>query len=288
MFCKTYAGDYKVFARLLNSIKKHNKDDIKLVVSCPQNDYSLFKQFESDIIQIITDESYAGKYLTTSELRGLSIGYINQEICKLAFAETKLAGNYLCLDSDTIVIRDFFLSDFMYDENVPFSVLSMDKDLACEKEYQYYWDFRIKEIKKIYDFLDYKTPVYKTCHGLQIINSDVVMKLKEYCNTLSFQYKDMIQYAPFEFTWYNVALQKFNVIPVIEIEPIFKYFHYEGQYLDAKRHCMSLDDWGRQYVGIVMNSNWSKSDTGYQNPTSIEKFMYRLKRKISIGWRRKI
>lgn len=278
MYCKTFAGDYKVFEKLVESFKNYNRDGICLVISCPEEDWNLFEKFIDNNIIVISDESYAAQYFVEKEVLGFSKGYINQEICKLAFSELNLACNYLCLDSDAFFIRDFYIQDFMFDENIPYSVLTMDKELACEKEYQFYWDFREKQVKKIFDFLDYKTSLYKTCHNMQIMNSEVVARLKEYCLEKNFLFKDMIEYSPFEFSWYNAALQKFKVIPVIEVEPFFKMFHIKEQYKDARRHCMGLDDWKRQYIGICMNSNWTKKGEGYKNPGIIDKVIYRLRK----------
>ena len=128
--------------------------------------------------------------------------------------------------------------------------------------------------------MDYEPYVYKTCHGLQTINSQTVLKLKEYCIEKKYEYEDMINYSPFEFTWYNVALQKFNIVPIIEIEPLFKYFHNKEQYLNAKRNLMGLNDWARQYIGIVVNSNWASDKIDYQNPSTLGRIIYRTLRKI--------
>ena len=113
MYCKTYSGDYNRVSLLISSFNKYNVDKIPLFLSVPESELQLFEKFSSDTIEIITDESYAGKYFTNERLSGLPVGYCNQEICKLAFWESKVAKNYLCLDSDLLFIRDFHESDFI-------------------------------------------------------------------------------------------------------------------------------------------------------------------------------
>ena len=129
-FCKTYSGDLERFEILFKSYCKFNVDNIPLYISVPENEIDLFKKFESNNVFLISDESYAHNYFTNESYFDLPIGYINQEICKLSFWETNLSQNYLCIDSDVQFIRNFYISDFMHDDNIPYTILVMDKDLA--------------------------------------------------------------------------------------------------------------------------------------------------------------
>jgi hypothetical protein len=119
MFCKTYSGDLGCAKRMLMSFHIHNKDSIKMYMSVPEREIELFHEFTNENVTLISDESYAKKYFSTTTKHGFSIGYFNHEVCKLAFWETGLAQNYLCVDSDLIFIRDFYIVDFMADKQTP-------------------------------------------------------------------------------------------------------------------------------------------------------------------------
>ena len=229
-FCKTYIGDIIYFKNLINSYNLHNKDNIKLYVSVPLSDIESFMCFSNKNIIIITDESYAGKYLTNEYLYNhFSPGYINQQICKLSFWETGFCDNYLCLDSETYFIKDFYIKDFMHDETTPYIVLTMDKDLYTSNEYKEYADFRQKGIKLIYDKIDLKDLRYRTCHNSQIFNAEVLKSFKyDFLAKNNLTYLSVISYSPLEFTWYNAWFQKCNLVKEYAIEPIFKNVSYQN------------------------------------------------------------
>lgn len=280
-YCKTYIKDYKNVLKLIDSYNAHNKENIKLYISCPEQDYDIFSKLGKKNIIVVKDEEISKNNLISYSKTGLSIGYINQQICKLCFAEYGVCDNYLCLDSDVLFIRDFYYNDFMYNDNVPYSVLIMDKDLQCEKAYQKFWDQRYEYHKKIYQFFGLDMKPYKTCHAMQILNVSVMKELKQFLNQREMNYADALEIAPFEFTWYNTALQYFKPFEIIEIEPLFKFFHNRNQYITARKNNISVEDWARAYVGIVLNSNWNLCGKGYKNPSWIIKIKYVFDKIIS-------
>ena len=275
MYCKTYIGDIEPLKVMLDSFKRHNKQNIEMYVSCPRDDMEKFRCFGDKTVHILADEDYDFSYYHRGGTKyGFSIGYFHQEICKLAFWETGLCENYLCIDSDGVFIRDFEVSDFMWNEEVPYTVLMMDKDLSVEKQYQSYWDWRKEKIMEIYQFLELENLPFRTCHGFQIMNARVLKALKEYLGKRDMGYSDAIELSPFEFSWYNCAALKFNEIPIIAVEPYFKYFHNRTEYKNARRMNIGIHDWSRAYIGIVMNSNWNKKHRQYREPSIITRFIY--------------
>ena len=281
MFCKTYSGDLKRFQLMLSSFNEHNVDKINLVVSVPESELSMFSKFKSKTVAVISDESYAGKYFTNEKLYGLSVGYCNQEICKLAFWESKLAKNYLCLDSDLFFIRDFHESDFMADADTPYTILVMDKDLAIEKHYHEFWLWRQQLIKKIYDAVELNDRRLRTCHGMQVMNARVLKSLKDdFMKPHKYDYADLIAIAPYEFTWYNAWFQKCGLVREMAVEPFFKTFHMRIEYTMSRLRQLDLTDLAYSYIGIILNGNWEHpADTYEKSPkwmTQLYKFLNRL------------
>jgi hypothetical protein len=283
MFCKTYSGDLERFKLLLASFHKYNQDNIFLYVSVGEKDFPAFEKLSSNNVKIISDESYARDYFPNESFHNLSLGYINQEICKLSFWESSLADNYLCLDADCLFIRDFYVSDFMADKNTPYTVLTMDKDLSIEKHYQKFWARRQSFIQKIYDEASLDDRRLRTCHGMQVLNIKVLKSLKEdFMQNKGLTYADLIKIAPYEFTWYNVWFQKCNLVKEYAVEPFFKTFHMRIDYNFSRLKLLKEDDLARAYVGIVLNSNWGnkKLPVKYKKPNFVFKIIYTCLKKL--------
>jgi len=274
MYCKTYSVDIDRFKVMLDSFAQHNKDNIKLYVSVPAHELNLYSEIESKInnVVVISDESFAEPYLATIGHWGMSIGYANQEICKLTFFKTGFAENYLTIDSDAYFIRDFFVSDFMFDTNKPYTVLVMDKDLSCERHYRdTHWIGRQESIKRIYQSVGLNDRRLRTCHGMQVMNTRVLMSLQDdFMTPLKLTYNDLLGIAPYEFTWYNAWFQKSKLVEEYAVEPFFKTLHMRPEYVFSRLRLLREEDLSYAYVGIVMNSKWHpKTPLRYEEPTPI-------------------
>lgn len=280
MFCKTYSGDLDRVSLMIASFNQYNVEELQLILSVPEQELEIFKQFASKTISVISDESYAGKYFTQERLSGLPVGYCNQEICKLAFWESKITKNYLCLDSDLLFIRDFHESDFMADKNTPFTILVMDKDLAIEKHYHDFWLGRQKFIASIYKKVGLNDRRYRTCHGMQVLNATVLKSLKtDFMAKHKYSYADLIAIAPFEFTWYNAWFQKCGLVREVAVEPFFKTFHMRIEYTMSRLRGLDLDDYAYSYVGIILNGNWERPAAKYEKQTWWMRKLYRFLKK---------
>lgn len=199
--------------------------------------------------------------LTGSSIHGLSPGYVNQEIIKMAFWETGLCENYFCVDSEGVFIRDFFLSDLMYDGDTPYTILIEDNELRVDPEYYHaYWKgraFRLDEIRKRIGLPSGKPLL--TCHGFAILSGKVLESFRRgYLLAHGKTYVDMIEESPFEFTWYNLWLQFDRTIEIRFREPLFKTFHSKNQHLEYVIKGITTEDIARGYLGVVVNSYHSR------------------------------
>lgn len=255
-FLKTYEHDKERVIRLIESYNKHNIEKHLLYLMCPDEDVDCFSDWESTTVRIIKESAIKTDLFT--EDTKWSKGYLNQEIFKLAFWELGLCENYQCIDSDAVFIRDFVKRDFMYDEDTPYTVLVEDNDLRADYYYnKLYWNGRMKWLKKIQDELDFHPYKMLTCHGFQIISAKAIKSFKEeFLEPRKYTYKSIIEIAPYEFSWYNFWLQKTEAIPIHMCEPNFKTFHLKQHLINDVLRGMSIDDWAKGYVGVVVNSNF--------------------------------
>lgn len=254
LYTKTYRGDLERVKLLSESIKKYNKDNIPFYISFPKEDEKLFRDiidgeyvkfvFDEDIIDIPIDSWHA------------------QQIVKSSFWKLGLCENYVMIDSDSYFIKDFYISDFMYNETTPYTVMHEQKDL-------FEWSSRYKNLigwdPKI-GFMEDRTKIMKVLNRKgrhfdfgpsPIIWSSKVWELFEaVLKNNDRTFIELIIHTPSEFSWYGEFLLTHKIIDIIPVEPLFKVFHFKPQYEYYKKLGYSENDFSNNYLGIVMQSNW--------------------------------
>lgn len=266
MLLKSYGPDLEYARRLVQSFHEHNADDIALYCVVPPADISAFSSLGSSTVRVLS-ESELGHHLVSGDLNGYRRGYINQEIVKLSFWELGFADSYFCVDSEAVFIRDFTRDDFIAPDGVPYTVLVEDNELKVEpRYYREHWVERERMIRRIADEIGFDAPVLLTCHGHQIFSTAVLRSLREdFLAPRGWDYKDALALSPYEFSWYNLWLQKAGVIPVHQREPLVKVFHNESQHLEYLMRGIQVEDIARGYLAVLINSNFSR-DIGIVDP----------------------
>jgi hypothetical protein len=256
---KSYAQDFELAKRMVQSFHAFNHDRLPLFIVVPDDDLQPFSTLEAENVELIPESEFAA-HLVDHPVHGLRPGYINQEIIKLAFWELGLAENYLCVDSEAEFIRPFKTDDFMFDSQDPYSVLVQDLELAVEPQYySQYWKSREEALTRITQALDVDSRVILTCHGHQVFSRKVLESfVQDFLAPRNWDYRDALELAPYEFTWYNVWLQKTRSHAIHPREPWVKVFHHEGQYLEYVSRGISVEDLARGYLAVVINSSFSR------------------------------
>jgi len=256
---KSYAPDFHYARNLISSFRAFCTDDTQLILVVPSEDVSLFAELSGGAVSVMSEEPLA-QYFTDETTAGLRPGYINQEIVKLAFWELGAAENYLCLDSEAEFIRPFGTRDFMYSNTVPYSVLTQDLELEVDPVYfQQYAVDRRQSLEHIALEVGVDPRVILTCHGQTVFSATVLRSWKsEFLEPRGWTYMDALRCEPYEFTWYNMWLQKSGVIPVHPREPWIKIFHHEGQHIEFLAKGLTHADLARGYLGVLVNSNFDR------------------------------
>lgn len=258
LYCKSYANDFNRVKKLIESIEKYNKDNIPFYLSVPNLDINLFKSL--NIKNLIPDEAI---YQIPKLFKD---GWKNQQIIKANFWRLNLCKNYVCLDSDSEFITDFYIADFIYKDDIPYTIIGEQKDLFqwsvsnkqnlgfdpktgfIKERMQIMKVFGNESRKIIYDFGP--SPTIWNCENWLTLN-----KTFEVMHNIKFH--GLIYQVPSEFTWYGEWLLYNKTIPIFPREPLFKVFHYEKQYVDyMKEH--SVADIRENYLGMVLQSNWKR------------------------------
>lgn len=259
LLLKSYRGDFEYARRLVASFNNHNPTGLMLYCVVPEADVPTFAALSSPTVVVMSEEPL-GHYFTTEPVQGIRPGYINQEIVKLAFWELDLVDDYFCVDSDAVFIRDITLADFVAPDGTPYSVLVEDNELKVEPQYYAsYWQSREQAVRLIAEEVGVTDPVLRTCHGHQVFSGAVLRCFTEdFLATRGWSYLDALIVAPYEFTWYNMWLQKSRVIPIHQREPLVKVFHHEAQHLEYILRGITPDDIARGFLALVINSNYAR------------------------------
>jgi hypothetical protein len=260
LFCKSYANDIPVLKRLIDSIQRHNRDNLKLYVSVPSSDYtySLARTIAGGCTELLCDEE-----IVEIDKRIYPDNYYNQEVVKSSFWKLGLCDNYVCLDSDSYFIRDFETADFLSQDNIPYTVCHeqhdlfdwialRSRDIGVLKPELVMLSLRVRDFfnthrKVYYDFGP--SPVIFNC---RVWNSLAERLLGPYGLSLA----DLIYHTPSEFLWYGEWLMKDGSLPLIPREPLFKIFHYRLQWEDYLAQGHTMETIRENYLGVVLQSNW--------------------------------
>ena len=141
LYCKSYSRDFLRLKRLLESINQFNIEHIDFYISTPRSDKDLLEKFlGKDGYIWVADEDVvaANPHADFAKYQAMP-GGLSQQIIKSEFWRLRYAENYLCLDSDCLFIRNFYKSDFLSNNGVPYTVLHQNKELfqlAIDRGYE--------------------------------------------------------------------------------------------------------------------------------------------------------
>lgn len=258
LYTKSYRNDLIRVERLLESIKKHNRDNIKYYISVPAEDFSLFM----DSLDM-TNTAYLMKDELIYET-DIKTKYINQQIIKSSFWKLGLCENYVMVDSDSLFIKDFYISDFMYNDTTPYTVMHEQKELfEWTDRYNYMLGFDPKiafenERRQIMDIFNRVGKIYDFGPSPTIWSAKVWKSFEEkYLIPNKLTFEDIIKICASEFTWYGEWLLKDKTIEIYPAEALFKVFHYKIQYDFYKKLKYTEENFKQTYLGMVLQSNWN-------------------------------
>lgn len=247
LFCKSYKRDLKRCAKLSKSIKKYNKDNLPFYVSVPREDIPIFK----DTLEFYTE------IIPSEDISDNNNGWLGQQIVKAEYSKLDISKYYLVLDSDSYFFKDFYLEDFMYKDDVPYMVMHENVEFfewMDRYDFNFHFDYRethIKEYRDIMNFLDIdRKKIYHYAPCPYIWNSEV-WKLAD----KEFGIKNLLKKRQNELKWYGELTHYYNK-SYMACGPLFKCLHYQEQYKFYKQCNFKEETFKKQYMGIVMQSNW--------------------------------
>ena len=285
LYCKSYRNDFLRLKRLLHSIKQFNIDRIPFYISTPEVEKNtLIKILGSEGYFWVSDEAIIASNPRANVETYLTMpGGLSQQIIKSEFWRLGLSENYLCLDSDCVFIRNFSQSDFMDPTGVPFTVLHQNNELfkmaANRDVYKVERDLRA-EATRVQKIFGREGPNYFCAPSPFIWSAKVWSDLdRKFLAPKGIGIWDLISHKHPESLIYGEALIKFQSIPILAIEPLFRVYHYDWQYYLLMRQGETLEKIKMHFLGIIYQSAWESELNLDQSSKSLpSSLLKRLKR----------
>jgi hypothetical protein len=92
---------------------------------------------------------------------------------------------------------------------------------------------------------------------------------------------DAIVMFPAEIQWYGEAMLKYRPFPLLPVEPLFKFYHYELQYSLGLQQGDSEERLAKNFLGVCYQSNWEKStDLGRETKPPLSRLWRTFRRRV--------
>lgn len=257
IFIKTYAPDANLVTRLLSSIKRYNVDRIKVILSVPDEEISIFLERLGSFDAMLIADSFFGVPEVSERLHGQRPGYISQQMIKLSVHKLNFSQSYVVLDSDAFFIKNFTELDFVSPEGEGYTVMVHDKEQLCAPWYSEHIEYRSRAIDIIGDYFNLPPPLRATCHGNAILRSDVLSNLETWRIGKGLTLLDLMRVSALEYSWYSFYMRKYQPESIIQIEPFIRYIHSRGEYRALLHQGYSITELSRAYVGLCPNTTWA-------------------------------
>jgi hypothetical protein len=258
LYCKSYRPDFPHLLKLCESVAAYNRDNLPFYISVPSRDiatlFDIIPEALLTNVYVISDDSIMDGPLPDN--------WLSQQLVKSSFWKVGVCENYFMLDSDTYFIRDFTVSDFMYDEDTPYTTCHEQKDLFSWSVWnsdQLGFDPRksfIDDKLKIMNVFGRTGKCYDFGPGPIMWSVKVWQTLDETLKLNGMTFADALNICPSEFTWYGETIMSTQVIRLMPVEPVFKSFHYYQQYMDYKAMGITEEHLSQNYMGIGMQSSF--------------------------------
>ena len=266
LLCKSYRGDAARVRRLLDSLARHNPERLPVVIAIPEADLPVFREIASGhAALLVSDEDIVRSHPQAGERDLLARyratpGYRLQQVVKADAWRLLGCASYLCMDSDTVFLRDLHLSDFIAPAGHPYTLMHQSRELMQLALNRGHDDMLANfhaesaRMKTLFDRvgpdLDFgPTPVLwsaRVWHDLH----------ERFLAPRGWTLWDAIDQVPTEIRWYGEALLAYRSIPIDAIEPLFRVYHHEWQYFALRRQGETAQTLAQQFLGAVYQSNW--------------------------------
>jgi hypothetical protein len=259
IFCKSYRRDLDRCAGFVESLFRHNRDELPFYLSVPARDRRRFEaRLGTGRIRYLADEEVMGSEISQS--------WVTQQLVKLRFARLGLAHNYVWFDSDFVMLRDFSGDELFAYPGVPYTVVfearsdvyyeRMLGEPEADPEYARMLAGVSAAHAVVRDWFGRTGPLY--FYGAPAIWScQVVQALEVFLRERGSSFEAMLARAPYEMSWYGEFLLAHRTIPVVPRGSLAVCFTRDQQYERFLAHGFTLEAFAaRGYLAANFAAKW--------------------------------
>ncbi len=264
--CKSYRRDVLRVRRLLDSLAGRNPERIPVVVIVPREDAPVFREALAGLAhELACDEDVVLAHPQASARRLLeryraTAGHLTQQVVKAEAWRLLGCPAYLCMDSDTVFLRPARSSDFLSPSGHPYTLLHQSRELlqlALNRGKPKVVEAFRAESRRLKAWFGREGPDYDFGPQPLIWSARVWADLHDrFLAPRDWTLWDAIAAAPAEIRWYGEALLAYQSVPLLPIEPLFRVYHYDWQWLVQRRQGETEHTLAENFLGVVYQSNW--------------------------------
>jgi len=266
LVCKSYRGDLARVRRLLDTLAPHNPQGLPTVVIVPSDDLPLFRDgLAGQRHELVSDEDVVRSHPKASSKQLLdrykrTPGYRSQQVIKSDAWRLLGCDSCLCVDSDTVFLRDVGRADFLHPDGHPYTLMHQSRDLlqlAVDRGHPGVAKHFREESQRLKSLFGRIGPDYDFGPQPLLWSSRVWNDLDQrFLEPRGWTLWDAIDHVPTEIRWYGEALLAYQSIPLAPIEPLFRVYHHDWQWLAMRRLGETPEKLADQFLGVVYQSNW--------------------------------
>ena len=266
IFLCSYLKDLHRAARLFESIKQHNIDQLPFYIAVPSSHLSEFKRVLSDstIHWLTQEEVFAMTPSIRTEAYERIKGGDMQQVVKSESWRLEIAENMIVMDSDCKFLRPFQTSDFISDDGTPYTVVT-DGGIGGDI---HQLSIVLAKPKIWTDWLetsDRTRQYFGNCNALRygyagapyIWSSRVWSDLaKLVLEPTGKTFLNLVHELGSELVIYGEALLSLKSIPFKPHKPYFRMYCYEGEFWNDLSNQIDESILAKSYMGVTNQSNW--------------------------------
>ena len=266
LLCKSYRADARRVKRLMDSLSTHNPEQLPVFLVVPEADQPLFREMlDGHRFELGSDEDVVRSHPQAVERNLLARyratpGSHSQQVVKSDAWRLFGFDSYLCVDSDSVFLRDIRLSDFITPRGHPYTLMHQSRELmqlAMNRGHADVLRHFLAESQRLKAEFGRIGPDYDFGPPPMLWSARVWHDLHEqHLSPKGWTLWDAIDFAPTEIRWYGEALLAYRSIPLEPIEPLFRFYHHDWQYFAMRRLGETPAKLADLFMGVVYQSNW--------------------------------
>jgi hypothetical protein len=297
LVCKSHRRDVLRVQRLLDSLAANNPERLPVVVIVPEQDQALFQEhLAGHTFELLSDETVVAAHPQAAERDLLARyratpGYRSQQVVKAEAWRVLGCSAYLCVDSDTVFLKPALRADFIAPDGHPYTLMHQSRELmqlAVNRGHGSVLHAFKAESEQLKQWFGRIGPDFDFGPQPLIWSARVWADLHErHLAPRGWTLWDAIDFAPSEIRWYGEALLACQSIPLHPIEPLFRVYHHEWQWLLLRSLGETDQTLQAQFIGVVYQSNWEVEldPPGTRSALSLlGRRLKRLRRRIQNRW----